>query len=31
MVPNGPLRGVTGPGWVVPGRGGEVADDDADW
>src|SRR5215472_10740 len=22
MVPSGPPRGVTGPGWAVPGRGG---------
>jgi hypothetical protein len=30
MVPSGPLRGVTGLGCAVPGRGGDVADDDAD-
>jgi hypothetical protein len=30
MVPRGPLRGVTGLGWAVAGRGSDVADDDAD-
>jgi hypothetical protein len=30
MVPRGPLRGVTGLGWAVAGRGSDVADEDAD-